>query len=240
MVFPGRVAEIVKITYLRKAIRISLHNGAAALIFERLLDIMALLFLGLLIVFFTPSSLASKYINFQHLSVQNSAIIILGVILMLACLGWLYFKGSKLIDVLYDLYMQIKTLSNVVMRKAFLITIGVWLLQLSACVLFFKYQTIAFVAPLTSIFVFVAINFAVAVPGPPAGIGLFQAATAAVLLVEGVSLDTGLILGVLLQIAFMWSPILASLIIMAREEIGFKSFFLECVDYVKRSHSTKT
>jgi hypothetical protein len=220
LVVPGRIAEIVKILYLKKHINLRVANGVAALTLERLMDVFIL---GIITVYALLTNLFAFELHYpfgdKSIAMLATAFILVSLILAYGTKKRAYIR-SFFAQVHHEL---IAVISSRRLFSSLSLTVAIWALQLIACIMFFQLQTIVQVSIVSSIITFIAINIAVALPGPPAGVGLFQAGVAAALIPTGISWENTLILGISLQISFWWFSILMAIGIMLKEEIGIKS-----------------
>jgi uncharacterized membrane protein YbhN (UPF0104 family) len=230
LVIPARLAEAIKVIYLRRHITLSLSNGLVAIALERLLDLVVFILLLVCVAVYGMLN-----INYQGMASKFTLYLSVASILGLGAYC-LVAKNRKLKLFAREVWNEF---CEIFFSKRFfgaiILTVIVWGLQLLSCITFLQIQTVAPVTVFTSLVVFVAICIAAALPGPPAGVGIFQAGVALVLVPTGVSIENAIFLGIMLQLSYWWFPVLYSIIIMVREDLGIKKLMQDCIAYFQEA-----
>lgn len=218
LVIPGRLAELVKVTYLRQNLGIRTSHGLTAIVVERIFDVIVL---GAISVLALASNLLTSTILLPLVAVG----LLLALLAAPRFLGpverWASRRQGRLSALLSAAIAHYRTVAATG-RLPFLLltTVLTWATLMLACIVFFWLQPYAEIGVWQACLVFVAINAAMAVPGPPAGVGLFQVAVGLVLVPNGVDLDLTILLGIALQIALWLTTLILAPIILVRDSTG--------------------
>lgn len=214
VVMPGRIAELVRATYLRDRVGVRLSDALAAVVVERLYDLLMVSTIGLL-------GLGALTVGVAPTVVAIPVLAVLGLLLAPALLPRLagYFSrigghaGDFAAQFCRHLAMQTRLLSN--LRVAALTVLN-WTLFFGASAAFFELQPFRDIGFSQVAVVFAATCFAGAIPGLPAGLGAYQAAAVLVLGGFGFGFKEALAIGIVLHagqlmISVAMLPILVSL-----------------------------
>jgi len=214
VVMPGRIAELVRATYLRDRVGVRLSDALAAVVVERLHDLLMVSTIGLL-------GLGALTLGVAPTIVAIPVLAVLGLLLAPALLpraaGYFSRVGGHAGDFAAQfcrhLAMQTRLISN--LRVAALTVLN-WTLFFCASRVFFELQPFRDIEHSQVAVVFAATCFAGAIPGLPAGLGAFQAATVLVLGGFGFEFKEALAIGIVLHasqlaICVVMLPILVTL-----------------------------
>ena len=215
LVTPGRIAEVIKATYLRKALKIPLANGTAAIAVERLFDVAAV------------SAIALA--GFGGALLENTHIF--AVLLLLACFGLLFIRKFAKLGLLLSQGYEGKWVRFLrencahviaILTKRRLVwvaglTATSWSLHFLAIWLFFALQSEIHLSLSQVALVFGAVLFAGAVPALPGGIGLIQVVVSMTLVAMDFPFSVALAQSIGLHIAeVLISGVTAPLLILLR------------------------
>jgi len=219
-VLPGRIAELLKPTFLMKHIGLPMSEGLAAVFLERMADAIVI---GLLAL-----ASASVVIGYTGLNIV--------VALMLVVIMVLFFL-PQFQPVLQKLNVRLpwpafhaffeNFLAHASMRikggsflKALLITAAAWLIDCFTIALFFNAAGSIPLGLYGALLVFVATTIGGAIPALPGGLGTYEAAAVFSLKSLGYSFEEALALGFALHATMFCLPLIGSLVIVTTEKIG--------------------
>lgn len=209
----GRISELVKLTYLRKNAGISLSTSSAALLVERLFDLLAVSVIGLIGV--AGIFLENSYIPTLMAAIGGSGLLLVKPVAVY-CHRLLGEKQGRLANFLCDTCLHIQTTLS--RRNIVSVTgltffswgshfVGIWFF-------FFLLPDVSITWEQASL-VFGAVIFAAAMPGLPAGIGVVQAAVTITLTSIGIDVDSAFTLSVALHVAeFLISALTAPVLLL--------------------------
>ena len=212
LVIPGRIAEIVKATYLREKLNISLANGTAAIIVERLFDIFV-------VSLFTALGLVGIFTTSIPFLVTMSLAAMLALTL-------LHFMPEKLIGTVSGyknrigqfflknlMHFSVITSSKITFVSLFL-TILSWSIHCFAVWVFFWALPQISITPLEACLIFGALIIGGSIPAMPAGVGTVQASVSFVLVTLGFEFTDALLFSIAIHIAEIVISALVSPIIL--------------------------
>jgi uncharacterized protein (TIRG00374 family) len=233
IVTPGRIAEFVKATYLRSRLGIPLAHGLSAVLIERLFDIVVV---GALAAAGTAAALNISGNLIIAIPVAGTV----ALLLLRPCaklMAALLAGRSNIIARFVE--RQCRHIVAILRRKIVLqtvfLTVVSWLCQYFALMLFFHVLPISPLSPSTIATLFGAILFAGAIPGLPAGIGLFEAAVVFVLRSNDVPFNQALALAVALHVAELLPSAILGPVVMIRRSIGIKQLAVDAIAALKSS-----
>ncbi len=218
---PGRLAELVKATYLNAALGVPLSHGSSAVVVGRLFDLTAVCMIGVSGLLFTG-------LTFHALALLAPACCLVALLavprIATVLAPHLGDKSGRFLSFLRSVLDHAsRSLARGNVTGLVLHTAVVWLTLVAATVLFLQLQPYGRVSLGTSLTVFVATTLSVAIPGLPAGVGAFQAAVIAVLVPEGFSFDQALVLGIALQAAQLSVSACLMPYLLLRSDLGLLS-----------------
>jgi len=196
LAIPGRIAELIKATYLRNKHGIPLSSGTAAIVVERLYDVLIVASIGLV------GAYGVDYLN-PWLLVATLSFVCL-IIVFLVPLGQLAirFLDNRKFRLCMFIVANLRHMEATINPRVSLIVFGcsafAWLLHYAGLWLFFQALPGHGLTLWQVAIVFTAIIFAGAIPALPAGIGLVQAAVIATLMGFGKDFNEALSLSLLL------------------------------------------
>ncbi|WP_193370348.1 lysylphosphatidylglycerol synthase transmembrane domain-containing protein [Pelagibius marinus] len=215
LVTPGRIAEVIKATYLRKVLKVPLANGTSAIAVERLFDVAAV------------SAIALA--GFGGAVLENSQIF--AAFLLLAFVGLLSihkvaglilrvtgkYEGRWVQFLRENCTHVITMLTKRRLGSVAGLTVTSWSLHFLAIWLFFALQSEVQLSLSQVALVFGAVLFAGAVPALPGGIGLIQVAVSMTLVAMDFPFSVALAQSIGLHIAeVLISAVSAPFLILLR------------------------
>jgi uncharacterized membrane protein YbhN (UPF0104 family) len=219
-VLPGRIAELLKPTFLMKHIGLPMSEGLSAIFLERMADAIVI---GLL-------ALASASVVIGYAGLNIVVALILAVIMILVFLPRLQPVLQKLSvrlpwpsfheffeNFLAHASLRIKGGSFV---KALLVTAAAWLIDCVTIAIFFHAAGSIPLGLFEILLVFVATTIGAAIPALPGGLGTYEAAAVFSLKSFGYSFEEALALGFALHVTMFCLPLISSLVIVSTEKIG--------------------
>jgi hypothetical protein len=219
-VLPGRIAELLKPTFLMKHIGLSMSEGLAAVFLERMADVIVI---GLL-------ALASASVVIGYTGLNIIVALMLAAIMILVFLPRFQSVLQKLNvrlpwptfhaffeNFLAHASLRIKRGSFV---KALLITAAAWLIDCLTIALFFHAAGSIPLGLFEILLVFVATTIGGAIPALPGGLGTYEAAAVFSLKSFGYSFEEALALGFALHATLFCLPLISALVIVTTEKIG--------------------
>lgn len=218
LLIPGRVAELVKATYLRQRIRIPLSNGTAAIVIERLFDVCVVAAIGLV-------GFVGIYVQDARPLLALLLLAIVTVILLRPLTRWgaHYFASSQrpLGRFVYQNCLHVSAILTPRKSLATLaLTVASWSIHYAAIWLFFYLQPSYALSLSQAALVFGAIVFAGSIPALPGGIGMIQAAVTFALTQMGVPTAEALMLSLALHGAEILICAIATPIILLLHPTG--------------------
>lgn len=218
LVTPGRVAELIKATYMRLKLGIPLSNGTASVVVERLFDVCIVAAISLM--------------GFVGVLVEETKWLV--AVLAIALLGMMLLKpiAKKVAQILEDrkgrfiafirgncLHVNdILTWNRLALTLG--LSLGTWCMNYTAVWLFFAVQPDISLTFAQTAIVFGAMSFAIAAPALPGGVGAVQAAVTFVLTQMGFGVGEALALSIGLHISQILMAAISAPIIMLTQPIG--------------------
>jgi hypothetical protein len=233
MVIPGRISELLKATYLKDHAGIPMSAGLAAILLERMADVMMLALLALLSISFFLVDI-SPGIAIALIIVPIVAVVLLMrseryFLKLISLLPWEPVRGF----LERFLSHTVEHLKQGTFYKALLLSGAVWLTDFVFVALFIKAAGSIPVSLLGVLMVIVAIAIGAAIPALPGGLGTYEAAAVFALKGVGYSFEEALALGIALHISVVFLAIVAALIILMTEHIGIATVFRQIIDAAK-------
>ncbi len=222
--FPGRVGELVKISYLRERVEVPLSAGMAAVFLERAMD---MIFLGIVtllgISFFFP--------GFSPFLLIFPALLA-GILFSLIHKGSFWRRAAAFIpwqtlrNGVQDIFGHLASrLGETSFLMAVSFGIFTWMLSFATVVLFLYLDRSTPFDFLGTVAIFIAITVGVAIPALPGGFGTYEAAAVFALERFGYSLESALATAVTLHFGQVLAGVVGALIILSREKIGVTTVF---------------
>ncbi|MCC7483944.1 MAG: flippase-like domain-containing protein [Burkholderiales bacterium] len=219
---PGRMAEILKVTYLRDHAGVAFSAGCAAVVLERLIDVA---FLGALAALSLLLLLAEV-----NPVIMGLAIVAAAGMLALPVLEPLFVRALALLPSRIARELGTAVVQHAARRfregavlKAVLYGAAIWTLAGFNVYLFLTVASGGALEPAQALAVFVASLIGIAIPALPGGFGTFEAAVVFVLGRFGFPLEQALAMALVLHAAQI-APVLAgALVIAMRERMGIQS-----------------
>ena len=229
---PGRLSELLKVTYLRDHAGLSMTSGMAALFLERLIDVIVL---GLL-------TLAS--ISLLVLDATGVTIALMGVaIAVLAALPVFEKQFAGLARRLP--WAAVRTLAGRFLSqlsgrvrdrlfyRAFLFGLAAWVLSWASVVIVVHLAGSIPIGLLGGLTVFVFTTFGSALPALPGGFGTYEAAAVIALKGFGYGFDEALALALAIHVSQLLGTLGVALLIVFTERIGLATLLRQAIDFVR-------
>lgn len=229
---PGRLSELLKVTYLRDHAGVPTASGMAALFLERLSDVVIL---GLL-------ALASLSLLLLETASLTLALMAAALALLLAL--------PRLEKPLVALAQRLPgpALRNIVERffshlcarvrdplfyRSFLYGVAAWLLSWASVAVVVHFAGSIPIGLLGGLTVFIATTLGQAVPALPGGFGTYEAAAVIALKGFGYDFDQALALALALHVSQFLGTLGIALLIASTEKIGMASLLRQAVRFVR-------
>jgi len=220
LITPGRISEIVKATYLCKKLHLPLSNGTAAIMVERLFDV--LIVSAIALIGFTGVYFGNTTIPTITLGIAISGLLLIKPISQ-RVMPFLSRRADRISVFLYCNFIHAN--ANLRWRFSFatlLLTSLSWLLHYVAFWLFFAVQPGYDLDFSQAAMVFGALIYAGAVPALPGGIGMIQAAVTFCLTQIGIPLIEALALSLALHVSEVLISLVISPFILLSQPIGIR------------------
>jgi uncharacterized membrane protein YbhN (UPF0104 family) len=218
-ILPGRIAEVIKPTYLRDHGNVPLSTGMSAVFLERVIDLVFLALFGLI----GAQLLAFKA---SYLSVATAVAAIAAVWLAIRFRA-VFFRAVERIPWPAVQTFLTRCLSQIsvgadrtLLFKCGLYTCGVWALSYLCVVIFIAMAGRIDIGLVGSLAVLLAATAGGAIPIMPAGLGTFEAAVVFVLQRYGYAFEESLAVAFGLHMAFILPNVIGAFIIAAFERTG--------------------
>lgn len=199
LALPGRLGEVVKASYLAQLGRAPLASALAAVLLERLMDLVIVGVLGVLAILVvlgttgTMGPVVAVVAIAALLSVRWLAPLARAVMMRLP---WVRVRdfAIQLLDRLIVLQAQPRA------WRLWLLGAGTWCASWGSVHVLLQLATTHPLGPADTAFVFVASTFGLAVPLLPGGLGTYESAATAALRLRGVPLDEAVAMAILLRL----------------------------------------
>lgn len=217
---PGRVAELLKATYLRRKIGIRMSAGVGAVVLERFTDLIIIGVVGVV-----ASMLVLVEVDWQAI----------GLMLVLGVAG--FFAMTKAMPLLrrftalipwpamvgFTNHMLVhieERLDERLFYPALLLGCLMWALSLVSLWVYCRYSSPVAFSPTQMLTLFVALQFGAAIPVLPGGMGTVEAAAVVVLMQFGIGFDESVALAIGLRLINLVVLVPVALILAAADRTG--------------------
>lgn len=245
LVLPWRLSEVVKVCYLASKINKPISEMTAAIVVERVIDV---ILLGALTVVGTASHFSETeqtssiiiIAGFAIVGVFAAPIILPRLELILARLPSFRFKehAMRFLNYLKN-YMQTERFFLAVLPG-----IGVWFFAYLGALAFFHmlsaHESIPSLNAIQVFIIFVASSLGAALAVLPAGIGTFEAATALALTAFGLPFEVGVVVGAGLHIANIALGVLGTIILLAVDKLAIVDSITAAKEEIVLTDKAKT
>lgn len=215
LVIPGRVSELIKATYLRQRLQVPLANGTAAIVVERLFDVLVVAMIGLygVVGLYAPNA-ALLYV----LLVLAIGGLLLLVPLSRLLLPWFEVRKARFWAFVADNCRHVLAVVKPrTCAMVLLLTVLSWGIHYFGVWLFFAVQPGYELNLWQAAIIFSTIMFAGAVPALPGGVGLIQAAVTLALVQMGFETGEALMLSIALHVAeILISALVAPVVLLVQ------------------------
>jgi uncharacterized protein (TIRG00374 family) len=223
---PGRISELVKVTFLKEWLNIPVTNSSVGVIVERLIDLLILI--GLVLLGF--GSLWIDANNFLFASLFGLIILFLIFIsfysdLIFRFINILPFK--KFNGNIRNIVLKFKeTIRNEGFTLALIISVFLWVGSYLMLLLILKIIYGAEISINDTLIIFSAMSLGRAIPGLPGGIGIYEAAIVLAMEYLGFGFSESLATAITIHVSQIFFVTLLSLVLFGRKGIGL-SFFIK-------------
>ena len=226
LALPLRLSEFLKPVYLKKQCGISLSAGLAAVVLERISDIV------ILTIFAIVGAVFFLKIDYSFLLL---AFCIMALFIVLVFLFEYYFIG--LFEVRFTKIWQkfafsiVKNIVTILKNKStyigFFFGLIAWLISFSSVILYFKILGVSGIGLDGYLAVFLGSIIGGAVPALPGGFGMYEASVVYILGKYGYGFDQSIILAIGLHVSQLIFSILASIYLSLFGKLGISSIITE-------------
>lgn len=241
-ILPGRFSELIKVTFLKEHAGINTSWGFAAVVTERIFD---LIMLSLLLLFFIDKMTGFTFVTFLGGSMLMLTLLLMAP-LYIKKLDWFTSKvplPTARVWLNSLLLFVASHLSIGRMFGIFALSITIWGLSIAAVWVYLLASSTIEIGIVDAVFVLIAGTIGASIAILPGGIGTFHAATTAVLVHIGHPLKEALILSLGLHLIqfFVLSPY--AMLLVTRHRLGISRLIREANQLLatrKRSRSDCT
>lgn len=232
---PGRVAEILKATYLRNHAGVPFSAGIAGVLVERMMDLLMVMVIGIFAIGFAV--IGTGITAYVAVALTLSVILVLlssRQSMLLALIGrlpWAFVRNSAT-PLLTQAFVR---LTGAVTFQALFLSALIWIVAIGNVALFLALAGTIPIGVKGALFVFVACTLGAAIPALPAGLGTYEAAAVLSLSALGYGFDEALAIGLALHASQIVLSLLGALSIAAIERIGVTEAIRETVAFVRPS-----
>ncbi len=229
---PGRLSELLKVTYLRDNAGLSMTSGMAALFLERMIDVIVL---GLL-------ALASISLLVLDSTAPTIALMVVAVVMLGALpvfepqfaalarrLPWAALRSTAE-RFLSHLSGRVR---DRLFYRAFVFGVAAWLLSWASVVIVVHLAGSIPIGLLGGLTVFVFTTFGSALPALPGGFGTYEAAAVIALKGFGYGFDEALALALAIHVSQLLGTLGVALLIVFTERIGLATLLRQAIDFVR-------
>lgn len=229
---PGRLSELLKVTYLRDHAGISTTSGMAALFLERLSDViivglLALASLSLLLLETTAATLALLAVALALLAALPA--LEKPLVAVAQRLPWRAFR-SLVESFLSHLSERVR---DRLFYRAFLFGVAAWALSWASLAIVVYVAGSIPIGLLGGLIVFVLTTLGHAVPALPGGFGTYEAGGVIALKAFGYGFDEALALALAMHLSQFLGTLAAALVIVFTERIGVATLLNQAMDFVR-------
>ena len=223
---PGRMSELVKVTYLKEWLNISVTNSSVGVVVERLIDLLILI--GLVLLGFGSLWLDSNYFLFASLF----GLIILFLLFVsiysdLICRFIDTLPLNKLKDNLKNIVLKFnETIRSNGFTLSLILSIFLWVGSYLMLSLILKLIYGSGISMNDTLIIFSAMSLGRAIPGLPGGIGIYEAAIVISMEYLGFGFSESLATAIIIHASQISFVTFVSLILFGKKGIGL-SFFIK-------------
>jgi glycosyltransferase 2 family protein len=224
-VLPGRLSEIVKLSYLKSKLNFQMSACFAAVFLERLTDIIIVGTVGI-------ATLGYVFFELNLIAVfllPSFAILTVFLIPLLQKRFGFHRLKSNRNALLKFLLLSLEFASGKIKQRAFikalLIGTAAWSVTYLSVAYFFFLTNEIYIGFGGVLVVLIAVVIGGSVPALPGGFGTFEAAAVFVLSRHGYNYEEALALAISLHLCLISLCFVSALIILLREKIGFLALF---------------
>lgn len=229
---PGRLSELLKVSYLRDHAGVSTTSGMAALFLERLTDVVILGLLALASV-----SLLLLETAWVTLALMLAAIALLLILPRLerplvALAQRLPALALRSIVERFFSHLSAR-LRDPLFYRSFLYGVAAWLLSWASVAVVVHMAGSIPIGLLGGLTVFIATTLGQAVPALPGGFGTYEAAAVIALKGFGYDFDQALALALALHVSQFLGTLGIALVIASTEKIGLATLLRQAIQFVR-------
>ena len=223
---PGRISEIVKVTYLKEWLNIPATNSSVGVIVERLIDFLTLI--GLVLLGFGSLWLDSNFFLFASIfGLIVVFLIFISIYSDLICRFIDTLPFNRLKDNLKNIVLKFKeTLGSQGFTLALILSIFLWVGSYLMLLLILKTIYGSGISMNDTIIIFSAMCLGRSIPGLPGGIGIYEAAIVIAMKYIGFGFSESLATAITIHASQIFFVTLVSLILFVKKGLGL-SFLIK-------------
>jgi len=223
---PGRISEIVKVTYLKEWLNIPATNSSVGVIVERLIDFLTLI--GLVLLGFGSLWLDSNFFLFASIfGLIVVFLIFISIYSDLICRFIDTLPFNRLKDNLKNIVLKFKeTLRSQGFTLAIILSIFLWVGSYLMLLLILKTIYGSGISMNDTIIIFSAMCLGRSIPGLPGGIGIYEAAIVIAMKYIGFGFSESLATAITIHASQIFFVTLVSLILFVKKGLGL-SFLIK-------------
>lgn len=223
---PGRISEIVKVTYLKEWLNIPATNSSVGVIVERLIDFLILI--GLVLLGFGSLWLDSNFFLFASIfGLIVVFLIFISIYSDLICRFIDTLPFNRLKDNLKNIVLKFKeTLRSQGFTLALILSIFLWVGSYLMLLLILKTIYGSGISMNDTIIIFSAMSLGRSIPGLPGGIGIYEAAIVLAMQYLGFGFSESLATAITVHASQIFFVTLVSLILFVKKGLGL-SFLIK-------------
>ena len=223
---PGRISEIVKVTYLKEWLNIPATNSSVGVIVERLIDFLILI--GLVLLGFGSLWLDSNFFLFASIfGLIVVFLIFISIYSDLICRFIDTLPFNRLKDNLKNIVLKFKeTLRSQGFTLAIILSIFLWVGSYLMLLLILKTIYGSGISMNDTLIIFSAMSLGRSIPGLPGGIGIYEAAIVIAMEYLGFGFSESLATAITVHASQIVFVTLLSLILFGKKGIGL-SFLIK-------------
>ena len=223
---PGRISELVKVTFLKEWLNIPVTNSSVGVIVERLIDLLILI--GLVLLGF-----GSLWLNFNYFLLASLFGLIVVFLIFISIYSDLICRFidtlpfNRLKDNLKNIVLKFKeTLRSQGFTLAIILSIFLWVGSYLMLLLILKTIYGSGISMNDTIIIFSAMSLGRSIPGLPGGIGIYEAAIVLAMQYLGFGFSESLATAITVHASQIFFVTLVSLILFGKKGIGL-SFLIK-------------
>jgi len=231
-ILPGRISELVKVTYLKEHAGVPIRTSLAAVFLERMIDVFILFTL-------TATCIATRLFNVSLFWVN-----IFFILLVLMTLLFIFKKPILQVTgqyapqkiqraIEYSVRYVSASFRSRYFYAALICSIGGWFLSFLAVSVFLSTAVETPIGSGEAFSVFVATVIGIAIPAIPGGFGTYEAGAIIVLTDFGFGFEQALAIAIAMHVSQIIFYVIGAVVILAFEKIGVVRFAKQLYSYAR-------